>query len=72
MPVRYIRYKKLHEQYKGLDGTPPPPPSPAVVAQPAKDIVTPFQPGYTPIKRIKGKKRDYMTDGVLQGFGTPP
>jgi hypothetical protein len=74
MPARYIRNRKLHEQYKGLDETPsPPPPLPTPVApEHAKDVDTPFQPGYTPIKnRVKGQKRDYMTDGFLQGYGSP-
>ena len=74
MPTRYIRNKKLHERYKDLNGTtppPPPPPLPQVPQIPPAKEEEPFQPGYTPIKRVKGKKRNYKVDGVLESFGSP-
>jgi hypothetical protein len=70
MPARYIRNKKLHQQYRVLNETTPPPQVQPQIP-PAKQEGEPFQPGYTPVKRQKGKKRDYMLDGVLQSFGSP-
>ena len=65
MPARYIRNKKLHAQYRQLDEPVPPP----VQQIPATQQQEAFQ---TPIKRRKkGEKRDYMTQGVLEAYGTP-
>jgi hypothetical protein len=67
MPARYIRNKKLHLQYTKLNEPVPPPPP--VQQIPAGEKQEAFQ---TPIKRReKGKKRDYMTQGVLEACGTP-
>ena len=66
MPARYIRNKKLHLQYKKLNEPAPAPPPVQQIPAAGKEA---FE---TPVKRVKGKRRDYMVEGVLQGFGSTP